>query len=142
MIGFISGEGCFYVKINKSKSLNTGFQVSLVFIVAQHSRDTILFDSIKNYLDCGVCSVNYDGSVIYLIVKRFADITEKIIPFFHKYPILGEKSKDFNDFCLIAELMKNKAHLTEEGLNQIRQIKAGMNTGRKFFRSRSAKIIF
>jgi hypothetical protein len=53
MIGFISGEGCFYVKINKSKSLNTGFQVSLVFIVTQHSRDTILFDSIKNYLDCG-----------------------------------------------------------------------------------------
>jgi hypothetical protein len=29
--------------------------------------------------------------------------------------------------------MKNKAHLTEEGLNQIRRIKAGMNTGRKIF---------
>jgi hypothetical protein len=28
--------------------------------------------------------------------------------------------------------MKNKAHLTEEGLNRIRLIKAGMNTGRKF----------
>jgi len=27
--------------------------------------------------------------------------------------------------------MKNKAHLTEEGLEKIRQIKAGMNTGRE-----------
>jgi hypothetical protein len=29
--------------------------------------------------------------------------------------------------------MKNKAHLTEEGLDQIRKIKAGMNRGRKSF---------
>jgi hypothetical protein len=28
--------------------------------------------------------------------------------------------------------MKEKKHLTEEGLNQIKKIKAGMNTGRKF----------
>jgi hypothetical protein len=27
--------------------------------------------------------------------------------------------------------MKNKAHLTVEGLDQIRKIKAGMNKGRK-----------
>jgi len=26
--------------------------------------------------------------------------------------------------------MKNKAHLTKEGLDKIREIKAGMNTGR------------
>jgi hypothetical protein len=28
--------------------------------------------------------------------------------------------------------MKDKAHLTEEGLAQIREIKARMNTGRKY----------
>ncbi len=27
--------------------------------------------------------------------------------------------------------MKNKAHLTKEGFEQIKQIKSGMNTGRK-----------
>jgi hypothetical protein len=30
-----------------------------------------------------------------------------------------------------ADLIKNKAHLTAEGLDQIRKIKAGMNKGRK-----------
>jgi hypothetical protein len=28
--------------------------------------------------------------------------------------------------------MKEKKHLTEEGLEQIKKIKTGMNTGRKF----------
>jgi hypothetical protein len=65
-------------------------------------------------------------------VTKFSDIANIIIPFFKKHPIPGVKSKDFNDFCLVAELIKNKEHLTEEGLNRIRKIKTGMNTGRKF----------
>jgi hypothetical protein len=37
---------------------------------------------------------------------------------------------DYLDWCKVAELMKNKAHLTWEGLSKIRKIKAGMNKGR------------
>jgi len=58
-------------------------------------------------------------------------ITNIIIPFFVKYPLVGAKRQDYLDFCKVAELMKNKAHLTPEGLAQIREIKAGMNTGRE-----------
>jgi len=42
----------------------------------------------------------------------------------------GSKKFVFDDFCKVAKLM-DKAHLTKEGLDQIRKIKAGMNTGRK-----------
>ena len=42
----------------------------------------------------------------------------------------GVKSKDFYDFKRAAELMKNGAHLTPEGLEEIRLIKMGMNRGR------------
>jgi hypothetical protein len=38
---------------------------------------------------------------------------------------------DYADFCKAAELMKTKAHLTARGLEQIRKLKTGMNTGRK-----------
>ena len=58
------------------------------------------------------------------------DLTEKIIPFFKKYPILGNKAQDFSDWCKVAILMQNQIHLTKEGLEQIRKIKSGMNTGR------------
>ena len=47
-----------------------------------------------------------------------------------KYPIMGVKAADFQDWCKVAELMKTKKHLTPEGLDQIRKIKAGMNMGR------------
>lgn len=64
-------------------------------------------------------------------VSKFSDLEEIIIPFFNKYPILGVKSKDFADFCKAFKLVKNKEHLNLKGLQKIRLIKNGMNTGRK-----------
>ena len=34
------------------------------------------------------------------------------------------------DWCKIHSLMINRYHLTVEGINSIRKIKSGMNTGR------------
>lgn len=51
---------------------------------------------------------------------------------FKKHNIIGEKSKDFADWCKVAELIKAKDHLTYSGLDEIRKIKSGMNTGRYF----------
>lgn len=50
---------------------------------------------------------------------------------FNSYPLIGVKSRDFQDFCRVVELMKNKVHLTQEGIVQIRDIKVGMNIGRE-----------
>ena len=61
---------------------------------------------------------------------KFSDINEKIIPFFSKHPIAGIKLLDFVDWCKAAEIIKAKDHLTEDGVNQIIKIKAGMNKGR------------
>ena len=64
-------------------------------------------------------------------VAKLSDITEKILPFFYKYKIRGVKSLDFQYWCRVAELMKAKMHLTNEGLYQIRQIRDDMNKGRR-----------
>lgn len=80
------------------------------------------------YFDCG--NIYKRGEVMDLKVTKFYDITNKIIPFFQKYPILGVKSKYFEDFSKVTDLIKNKKHLTKERLEQIRIIKAGMNTRR------------
>lgn len=58
-------------------------------------------------------------------------MTDKLLPFFQKYPIQGVKLLDYFYFVSVIELMKNKVHLTEEGLDQIRKIKSGMNRGRQ-----------
>ena len=45
--------------------------------------------------------------------------------------LVGVKKNDYLDWCSVARLMSNKAHITQEGLNLIRTIKSSMNTGRK-----------
>ena len=80
-------------------------------------------------LGCG--SIYVENSAVEYRVTKFNDLTDKILPLFQKYPIQGVKHLDYSDFVKVAELMKNKKHLTEEGLDQIRTIKAGMNKGRK-----------
>jgi hypothetical protein len=67
---------------------------------------------------------------IYFIVTKFSDLESKIIPFFAKYPLHGAKLADYVDFVKVAQLIKDKSHLTTEGLNPILKIKSGMNTGR------------
>ena len=72
------------------------------------------------------------GEAFDFRVTKLNDIQNKIIPFFKEYPILGVKALDFADWCQAAELMQNKAHFTNEGLDKIRKIKAEMNKGRNF----------
>jgi len=129
LAGFIEGEGCFLVAIQKSTT-KTGLGVSLRFTLTQHSRDEALLKSLVNYLGCGRYYLVSGRDEGYFIVSSFSDIYEKIIPFFEKYPLVGSKRQDYFNFCKVAELIKAKAHLTKDGLEEIKQIKSGMNRGR------------
>jgi hypothetical protein len=88
-------------------------------------------NSLISYLGCGNIKHNKKYSWLQFIVSKFSDIDEKIIPIFKENKILGTKFKDFEDWCRVAELMKNKAHLTPSGLEEIRKLKYGMNSRRK-----------
>jgi hypothetical protein len=37
----------------------------------------------------------------YFIVSSFSDISEKIVPFFDKYPLVGSKRQDYLDFLKV-----------------------------------------
>jgi hypothetical protein len=128
--GFTSGEGCFYIRLAKSKSHLTGYQVLLIFYLTQHHKDGELMKNIVSYFECGRYSLRKNKLAGDFEVTKFSDITHKIIPFFSKYSIEGVKYQDFLDFCFVAELIKNKAHLSNEGIEEIRKIKSRMNRTR------------
>ena len=65
-----------------------------------------------------------------VLVTKFSDTDEKIIPFFDKYRIDGVKALDYADFKKVAKMIKVKEHLTKKGITEIIRIKDGMNTGR------------
>ena len=123
LLGFVSGEGNFFIRLMNSSTHKSGYQVGLRFQITQHSKDKLLMENIVNYFGCGYLSVRDD--ILDYRVTKFGDIVEKIIPFFEKYPVIGVKQKDFEDFKLVASIISDKKHLTEEGLLKIKEIKLG-----------------
>ena len=104
------------------------FKVNVCFTLTQDGGDVKLLISFINYFKCGKVYPNitwYD-----LKITKLDDIINKIITFFQKYPIEGAKAIDFANWCLVAYIIKNKGHLTQEYLDKIKQIKAGINIGR------------
>jgi len=128
LAGFVSGEGSVYIYIRENSIGNFGVELS--FSICQHTRDEQLMKSLTRYLDCGNVNRRSREEAIDFIVRKLSDINSKIMPYFKKYPILGVKALDFKDFCMVVELMKEKKHLTKEGLDQIRKIKDGMSRSR------------
>ena len=127
--GFTSGEGCFIVDISKCKSTKIGYSVNLRIMISQHARDEQLLRSLINYLNCG--KLHKNNNCFNLTIRKFADLDTKVIPFFIKYPIIGQKLLDFQDFCKVAKLMKENEHLTIEELKKTSEIKNGLNTSRR-----------
>jgi hypothetical protein len=126
--GFTSGDGCFKVSIRESKLHKTGSRVVLLFVVTQHIRDELLLKSLVDFFGCGQ-TYSYKDYIEFRC-QSFKDNYEKILPFFDKYPIIGVKSEDFKDWAKVAKMIQTKVHLTNEGFDQIRQIRTGMNKGR------------
>jgi hypothetical protein len=92
----MSGEGSLYVRIRKSSTHQIGFQVELILQMTQHTRDEQLLLSLIDYFGCGRYRLRKGGLSCAgdFIVSRLLDLTEKIIPFFDKYPVIGgEKGK-------------------------------------------------
>ena len=58
-----------------------------------------------------------------------APLTDVIIPFFDKYPLITQKRSDFLLFKKAVNLLKEGAHFTSEGLIKIVSLKASMNKG-------------
>jgi hypothetical protein len=100
--------------------------VQLKFQITQQSRDKKLMERLVDYLGCGYISERAD--IVDFHVTKFMDITDKIIPFFEKYSVIGVKLENFNDFCKVAKLVGDKEYLTAEGLEKIRLLKSKMNT--------------
>jgi hypothetical protein len=60
-------------------------------------------------------------------VAKIDDIVMKIIPFFEKYPIKGSKYNNYVYFKEAAFIIKNKEHLTNKGMDRIKELKAIIN---------------
>ncbi len=129
VVGFVDGEGCFSITLNKNGDRLP--EVRLVFEIELREDDREILEKIRELLGCGriyhlVEYVRYAKwrPHVKLKVSNFKDISGKIIPFFKKYPLQAKKSLQFEKFCVVAEMIGRKEHLTEDGIKRIQIIRA------------------
>ena len=128
LAGFTDAEGCFFVALKKSAGSKLGETVWCRFILTQHTRDEYLLRSLIDTLNCGRYIPKFDCGEF--VVEKFTDIYDKVIPLFEEFKLHGIKTENFEDFKKVALLIKNKDHLTREGLDTIKKIKGRMNKNR------------
>jgi hypothetical protein len=128
--GLVDGEGCFCICFSKRK--NNRIEVRLLFEIELREDDLEILERVKSTLECG--NIYYLDYARYkkwrphykYKVSNIKDITEKIIPFFQKYPLQAKKKYSFAIFCKAAKLMLTKRHLTVEGIEEIRNLREGL----------------
>ena len=130
VVGFIDGEGCFHVQINKSETLKVGYQVLLEFVVSQHCRSINVLHALKARFKTGVIrkeSSKPGETGRQYRVRNTKDLRSIIVPFFEQHELKTTKRIDFRKFRYILIMMERGEHLTSEGLEKIRKIKGTMN---------------
>ena len=127
IVGFVDGEGCFHIGITKNQEMTLGVQVLPEFTVVQHQVDEQVLYALKAYFGCGVVRKNHGTRLCYR-VRGHQNLLERIIPFFEKHQLKTRKRVDFAKFRKVVRLMEKREHLTEDGLEKIRQIKTTMNS--------------
>ena len=128
VVGFVDGEGCFYVGINSHPEMSCQFQVLPEFTVVQHQRDVQLLHALKKFFGCGVVRRNHGDRMAYR-VRGLNHLTERIVPFFEKHRLKSKKRVDFARFRKILHLINQGKHLNRQGVEEIRAIASAMNTG-------------
>jgi hypothetical protein len=115
LAGFASGDASFTSSLSTSK--NGKFAIKSIFQLSQLDRDTELLMLIRNLLETG--NIYPDkGNMMRLMVQSYKDCFNFIIPFFEKYPILGDKFKHYKIWKEIVLLLKDKAQNTPEGIKK------------------------
>ena len=123
IVGFVDGEGCFFVGINPHRSLKMRAQVLPEFTVVQHKSDIQLLYGLKSYFGCGVVRKNHGDRMAYR-VRGYNHLLDNILPFFEKHKLKSKKRIEFERFRTIVLMMAKGDHLTAEGLEKIRAIAA------------------
>ena len=123
--GFVDGEGCFHVALNRQPKMQLGWQVLPEFRVVQHQRDLDILHKIQKTFGFGKVTRNH-GDRFEVRVRGLENL-KKLICFFKKNKLQTTKKENFEKFSMIIEMMKNGDHLTKKGLNKIAVIAASMN---------------
>jgi len=125
VVGFVDGEGCFYVGISPHPEMSLGYQVLPEFRIVQHALNLQILYALKRFFRCGVVRRNH-GDRYELRIRKLTCLL-KVVEFFERHPLKTKKQVDFKKFARIVRWMAEGKHLDREGLREIAVLAKTMN---------------
>ena len=123
--GFTDAEGCFSFAIKPDAKSKLKWRTSPLFVIKLHVKDVAILELIKNILMVGKIRRNGINSVQY-VVESIQEL-QVIINHFDKYPLVTEKASDFLIFKQCFKIIKQREHLTENGLLKLIGLKSSLS---------------
>jgi len=120
LTGFSDAESSFSILIQHNKNYATNYRVKAIFAVGLHTKDTAILEAIKSFWGVGSIHKHGEHSIQYR-VESIKDL-QVIVDHFDRYPLVTCKGVDYRIFKEAFYLIKNKEHLTEEGLSSINRL--------------------
>jgi hypothetical protein len=136
IVGFVDGEGCFSVTIQRCRVVKLGWQVFPEFVVTQGAKSVSVLHFLRDFFDCGRIFINnrtdnHREPIYRFCVRAVRDLREKIIPFFKENQLRTIKRHAFAVFAEVLQRMEHNEHLTEQGLRSIANLAGQINKQKK-----------
>jgi hypothetical protein len=135
--GFVDGEGCFHVALQRNTCTRAGWQLVPEFRVSQDVVRAKVLDLVRRQIGCGVVRENHRRShdhTLVLVVRRRRDLLDRVIPFFERNPLLSCKQQEFQAFARVVRAMEAGEHRSPEGFERIAAEALRMNGGGRYRR--------
>ncbi len=130
--GFVAGDGGFSIYIRNCEDYILKYKVYSRFHITQHIKDIRLMNLFVKFFNCGniyIRSNKLTRRCDFIIQDTFF-LFDRIIRHFDQYPLWNLKQKDYFCFKECILLIKDKKHLTKEGLYKIKTLNLEMNSNR------------
>jgi LAGLIDADG endonuclease len=125
--GFALGEGSFMLVCRKRGDYVRGFKLSAAFNVSQ--RDRTPLELFRETLGCGSLRKAGNGGW-YWEVNSLSDLIDRVVPFFDRFPIIGEKANDYRLWRSGVTLLA-AGNLRESDYATVLALRERMNRGGK-----------
>ncbi len=129
--GLTEGEGCFSVSFTLRDRLSVRIETRASFSISLNKRDKVLLERVRQCLSCGGIRFSRSDNTYKYEVRNIAELTEKVIPHFEKYPLQGSKAEDFQKFREICKMIRANLHLSRKYLPRIIELAYSMNPSGK-----------
>ena len=129
--GFVDGEGSFNISFAKHPTMKSRWIILTKFQIYQHQNHRDILELFRDVLGIGTIYKKSGSDVLALTVESRQGLTEKIIPFFKRYP-LATKAEAFRKFIIIIGMLNRGEHQTRSGFEKIVHLAHSMNAEGRF----------